>query len=203
MTNVILIFTNLESLRSVDPEVSEVRNLPLIQENCFVGFNEDAGVFERVSRISELFRLYLVRDVVAQEAFASFIDHVDKERLFILKHKLPEIQFEGIPERNIKVGHHESDGPFYNDVLTFIDDTRGEKVARIFKSIFTHDPILEAKLVLLSAILNGKTPAHLDEALEPYRGALSDFQISKVNDDPFSAEFQAAFEILRDALEVC
>jgi hypothetical protein len=203
MTNFVLIFTNLDSLRSVDPEVSEVRNLPLIYENDFIGFNEDTGVFEGVSAICESFRLYLVRDVVSQETFASFVDYVDKDRLFILKHKLPKLQFEGIPERNIKVGQHESNGPFYNDVLTFIDDTRGEKVARIFKLIFTHDPILEAKLALLSAILNGKTPAHLDKSLELYQEALSVFEGSKTHDDPFAAEFQSAFGILRDALEVC
>jgi len=203
MTNFILIFTNPDSLRSLDPEVSEGRNLPLIYEYDFLGFNEDTGDFEGVSAISESFRLYFVSDVVSQETFASFVDYVDKDRLFILKHKLPEFRFEGIPERNIKLGHHDSDGPFYNDVLTFVDDTRGEKVARIFKSIFTHDPILEAKLGLLSAILNGKTTAHLDESLESYREALSVFEASKTYEDPFTTEFQSAFAILRDALEVC
>lgn len=202
MNGFILIFTNYSSLHAVDPVLRSQRSIPLIEENDFIGFNEDTGDFESLKAIDESYRLYFAQDTISQNVFTAFVGGVDRDRLFILRHRLPKIEFEGIPQRNIKVGAHESTGPFYDDVLTCIGDAREAKVTRIFKAVFTHDPILEAKLSLLSAILDGRTPGHLDEPLAQYKDAFSAFLKSRSVDDPFTEDFQAAFVILRDALGV-
>ena len=202
MNGFILIFTNYSALNAVDPVLRSRHGIPLIEENNFIGFNEDTGDFESLNAIDESYRLYFAHDIVKQKVFSAFVSSVDKDRLFILRHRLPDIEFEGIPQSNIKVGAHESTGPLYDDVLAIIGDSGNEKIARIFKAVFTHDPVLEAKLALLSAILDGRTPLDLDEPLEGYREAFYIFRAAKTNDDPFSTEFQTAFESFRDSLEL-
>lgn len=202
MNGFIVIFTNYSSLYAVDPTIRTQHRIPQIEEKNFIGFNEDTGHFESLHAIDESYRLYFAQDKITQKAFSAFVGSVDRERLFLLRHRLPNIEFEGVPQGNIKVGAHESTGPLYNDVLRIIGDSDGEKVARIFKTVFTHDPVLEVKLSLLSAILDGQTP-DLDETLERYREAFETFEVAKTNDDPFSTEFQTAFENFRDSLEIC
>jgi hypothetical protein len=71
---------------------------------------------------------------------------------------------------------------------------------------FLWDPVLEAKLELLQDILNDKSPEEkvltvLRQGLPTFDDEFADFK-KLSGDDLFTPQFQAAFERLRDALEV-
>lgn len=155
MENIIIVFTNHSSLNNVSKTLRDQRNIPLIKHNHFLGFNESSGDFEVVRAISEEYRIYFVKDTISQIDFNDFICANNKEYIHILRHRLPNLNFDDFPISNRLMGAHDSTGPFYDHVLRIITDSGPDKFKRLFDSLFTYDHVLESKLVLLDDVLSG------------------------------------------------
>lgn len=155
MENIIIVFTNYSSLNSVSKTLRDQRGIPLTKHNNFMGFNESSGDFEVVRAMSDKCRIYFVKDTISRNEFDDFIGVNNKEYIHILRHRLPNLDFDDFPVSNRLKGAHESTGPFYDHVLRIITDTGPDKFKRLFDSLFTYDHVLEAKLVLLDDVLSG------------------------------------------------
>jgi hypothetical protein len=155
MENIIIVFTNHSSLNNVSKTLRDKRGIPLIKHNNFIGFNESSGEFEVVRAISDKYRIYFVKDTISQNEFNDFISFTNKKYIHILRHRLPNLNFDDFPVSNRLKGAHDSTGPFYDHVLRIITDTGPDKFKRLFDSLFTYDHVLEAKLVLLDDVLSG------------------------------------------------
>ena len=170
----IIIFTNYDSLWSVNSDLYDRCGIPLIENNNFIGFNESAGEFEVIHNIAGEHRIYFVKDTVAENEFNEFVGRYDKEQAYILRHRLPNIDLNGFSAGNILRGAHTSTGPFYDQVLRIVVDASSDKLKRLFSALFTHDHVLESKLELLDKVLSS------DKSLAEIINIIKDDKADKV-----------------------
>jgi len=156
MEKMVVVFTNYGSLNNVDSNLREQRDIPLINSNNSIGFNEASGVFEPTRAMTGEYRIYFVKDTMAQNEFDDFIGLNKKESIHVLRHRLPTLKFDGFPATNLLKGAHESTGPFYDQALKIMTDAGADKFKRLMESLFSYDHVLELKLVLLDEVLSGE-----------------------------------------------
>lgn len=198
----IIVFTKPASLNSVFESFARRPDIMLLTlGNPTLQFDEERGVFRSVQTLDNE-GLFLAHDGMSEQVLGSLLTGKNRDNLYILKHTKPEFALNSIPISQIAVGRHAANGEFYSDMVRILGDSQGNKVGRIFESIFRTDPILEAKLALLQNILRGDTPTVVDNRIKNFQERLDTFSRSTKTIDVFSTEFQQAFEKLRDGFGI-
>lgn len=195
----IIVFTLLTKLSSVNTTFRFRNDVKQLGSNQILRYEENTNTFNVASNCNTS-GLYFVQDVILEADFNTSITGLDKSKIFVLKHRLPEFNMAGF--KVVREGAHESTGPYYHKLVDILMDNENDKINRIIE-IFKYDHILEKKLELINKIWNGDTPASFtDDKLKAFNPVLSNFYNAIGDKGIFSAEYRAAFQDFKKALKL-
>lgn len=162
----IIIFTNSDSLNSVNPTFAQRADINLLTlANPILRFDETGSIFISTQSFIES-GLYFVFDAMEENNFNTLINNIDKSDCYVLKHKRnPKFTLQGFAEL-LPDGIHEADnkGKYYPDVVNVILEKGDEKVNKIFDAIFKTDPEIDLWLKPFEDIAPNKIDPTLEAA---------------------------------------
>ncbi len=179
----ILIFTNYFSLGSVESSLGELKNIPLVENNNTIVFNEKTQEFQVATSIN-IGSIFFIKDNITEQSLNGFIGEYDKSKIGVLKHRQPQIDFSDYGKCE-PTGTHEANGRFYPDVLRIITGNDNDKFSKLQRAIWNTDNAQQQKEQAVKELLEDKI----------YQGNIPDTLPNELS------EFQAVYTTFKSAVD--